>query len=271
MKPTFKTIAQAKRDYDVHYLGRLNSSAKIEKNMKVGQMTYSLYLAPAKVSGYNMCPMSTPECRIGCLHTSGRAKMDKSGSIITRARIIKSRLFYENREYFMQWLIAEIGNAFKNAMKNNMGFSVRLNATSDIQWEQIKLHGKTIFEYFPTVQFYDYTKIGMRFKKQLPKNYHLTYSYTGRNLFECIGVLKNNENVAVIFNVKNEKDLPKTWHGFEVLNGDLTDYRPNDLKGRVIGLKWKNIKDKVNNEYVKHSCFVEQVNSNEKYMYPIFK
>jgi len=271
MKPIFKTIAQAKKDYDVYYLGRVNSSAKIIKNMKVGQMTYSLYLAPAEVSGYNMCPMSTPECRIGCLHTSGRVKMDKSGSVIIRARVIKSRLYHENREYFMQWLIAEIGNAFKLAVSKGMGFSVRLNATSDIQWENIKLYGKTVFEYFPTVQFYDYTKIGIRFKKQLPKNYHLTYSYTGRNLFESLSLLKQKENVAVIFNVKNEKDLPKTWHGFKVLNGDLTDYRPNDLKGCVIGLKWKNIKDKVANEYVKHSCFVEQINEYENYIYPIFK
>jgi hypothetical protein len=218
-----------------------------------------------------MCPQSTPECRLGCLHTSGRAKFEFMGDKIYRARIIKSRLFYENREYFMQWLIAEIGNAFKNAIKKGMGFSVRLNATSDIQWENIKLNGKTVFDYFPTVQFYDYTKIYNRFKKDLPNNYHLTYSYTGRNLFESIALLKKGHNVAVVFNIKNDKDLPAKWHGFEVLNGDLTDYRPNDLKGRVIGLKWKNIKDKVANEYVKHSCFVEQVGTKEKYMYPIFK
>jgi hypothetical protein len=198
--------------------------------------------------------------------------MDEYGinnGAIKRARIIKARLFMENREYFMQWLIAEISAKFKLAIKKGYGFSVRLNGTSDIQWENIKLNGKNVFEYFPTVQFYDYTKIGKRFNKNLPSNYHLTYSYTGRNLFNALSLLKKNENVAVIFNVKSEKDLPKFWHGFKVLNGDLNDYRPNDSKGCVIGLKWKNISNIVDNEYVKHSCFVEQVNENT--MYPIYK
>ena len=271
MKPQFVTMAQAKRDYGIEYLGSVNSSAKIIKNKKVGQMTYILYLSPAKLSGYDVCPKSTPECRLGCLNTSGRNKMDESYTIHQRARKIRTRLFFENREYFMEWLIAELKSRFKSAIKQGFGFSVRLNGTSDIVWENIKLYGKTIFEYFPTVQFYDYTKISQRFKKELPSNYHLTYSYTGRNLFECIGLLKRNENVAVIFNIENEKELPKTWHGFKVLNGDLTDYRPADLKGCVIGLKWKKIKDDIDNDYVRFSCFVEQVNKNQKYMYPIFK
>ncbi len=266
MKPQFETRAKAKRDYKVDYLGRTDNSSKIIKNRKVGQSTYILYLAPAELSGYNVCPMSTPECRMGCLNTSGRAKMDDN---ILKARIKRTRVFYQNREYFMQWLVAEISAHFKLAINKGFGFSVRLNGTSDIQWENIKLHGKTIFEYFPTVQFYDYTKIYNRFKKDLPENYHLTYSYTGRNLFESLALLKQGHNVAVVFNVQNENDLPEKWHGYKVLNGDLTDYRPNDLKGSVIGLKWKNIKDKVANEYVKQSCFVEQVYENT--MYPIFK
>ena len=71
-------------------------------------------------------------------------------------------------------------------------------------------------------------------------------------------MLKSGNNIAVVFNVKHETDLPKTFMGYEVINGDLSDYRPNDGFGLVIGLKWKRIANSVVEKQVLNSVFVVQ-------------
>ena len=254
----FKTIGNAKNKTELSYLGSVNSSSKIAKNEKYsGVTTYVLYLAPAETSGFNVCPMATEECKAGCLNTSGRVKMDNK-NIILNSRIKKTRLFFEEREFFMDWLFAEIKREQEKAIKKNMNFSVRLNGTSDINWLMYKVNGKNVFETFPTIQFYDYTKVANRFNKILPNNYHLTLSYTGYNLDNCLNTLSKGNNIAVIFNVNKNDELPKYFKGYKVIDGDLTDYRPNDGKGVIIGLRWKNIKNKLLNNTIKNSVFVVQ-------------
>jgi len=221
------------------------------------QYTYILYLAPANTSGYNVCPYSTKECRMGCLATSGRAGIELiSGSDrIKNSRIKKTRLFYEQPEFFMQWLIAEILQAKDMAEKDGYYFSVRLNGTSDIDWQNVKINGLSIFEMFPDILFYDYTKNPNKFINK-PSNYHLTMSYTGRNWHVCEGLLQKGHNIAMVFNVKHERFLPLTYRGYQVINGDLTDYRIDDAKGIIIGLKWKRIGDRKVEKQVLNSCFV---------------
>ena len=259
----FTTISNAKKQTGLSYLGSINSSAKILKNKKVSNVnTYILYLAPANQSGYNVCPYSTKECRLGCLATSGRAKMEYRAqkSVIKDARIKKTKLFFEHNEFFMQWLIAEIAAEKRKSIAKGIPFSVRLNGTSDIQWEHYKIDNKNIFEIFPEVQFYDYTKNYRRMTTtSMYTNYHLTYSYNGRNEQKCIEVLKAKKNIAIIFNVKDVEQFPAQWNGFKVINGDLTDYRPLDGEGVVVGLKWKDIANKEVNEQIKNSNFVLQV------------
>ena len=91
-------------------------------------------------------------------------------------------------------------------------------------------------EMFPDVQFYDYTKHFNRMRKyvrgEMPKNYHLTYSRSECNqkLVEIISELGGN--IATVF--RNE--LPKTWLGKEVINGDETDLRFLDGKNKIVGL-----------------------------------
>jgi len=257
----FTTIAKAKKETKLSYLGTINSSAKIIKNMKVGHYTYSLNLSPANTSGYNTCPNSTPECRLGCLATSGRSGIEifSGKTTIKDARIKKTRLFYENTAYFMQWLITDL-KAWQNKAKNDKyAFSVRLNTISDINWQTVLVDGKNIFEIFPDVQFYDYTKSGIKFIDK-PSNYHLTLSHTGRNWELCEAMLKIGNNVAIIFNVRNENDLPQTFNGYRVINGDETDMRVNDAKGVLVGLKWKRIGNREAEKKVLNSCFVVQPN-----------
>lgn len=255
----FTTIAEAKRKTGLSYIGGVNTSAKIKKNLKLNHMTYIIYLAPASESGYNVCHNSTPECRRGCLSTSGRAAMDiNSGqNRIMNARIKKTKLFIDHQDFFMDWVIQEISRYYKQAQNKGHEFSIRLNGTSDINWVEIKRNGKNLFELFPDVQFYDYTKDPSRFWT-LPENYHLTFSYSGRNTVICEKLLAKGYNIAVVFNVKNESELPKKFMGYPVFNGDLSDLRSADDKGIIIGLKWKNIANKEDNEIIRKSVFVVQ-------------
>ena len=258
----FTTISQAKKDTGLSYLGNINSSSKIKKSKKVSeQYTYILYLAPANQSGFNVCRYATNDCKAGCLNTSGRAAMEilsKNESRIINSRIKKTKLFIEHTEYFMEWLIAEIKQAERKAIKDGYGFSVRLNGTSDINWQEVYFKGYNIFEIFPHIQFYDYTKDYTKFFN-IPKNYHLTYSYTGYNIGRSNLLLKKGFNVAMVFNAKT---LPTEYNGFKVINGDLTDYRPNDGNGVIVGLKWKRIADKQAEKQIINSKFVVNCNNN---------
>tara|TARA_Y100000389_G_C17134671_1_gene351937 strand:- start:104 stop:496 length:393 start_codon:yes stop_codon:yes gene_type:complete len=110
---------------------------------------------------------------------------------------------------------------------------VRLNGTTDIRWELIKIEGKNIFELFPNVQFYDYTKISNRKVADYP-NYHLTWSYSNANpeyakLLDKI--IEGGMNVAVVFRSEYKKSL---WCTYPVVDGDKDDLRFLDPKGRHI-------------------------------------
>jgi len=254
----FISIANAKRQTKLSYLGGVSTSAKIMHSQEFShQHTYAIYLAPANISGYNVCSHSTPECRMGCLNTSGRAGMEIIAGLTktSNCRIKKTRLFVEHQDFFMAWMIAEIKLKQAKAKREHFYFSVRLNATSDINWQKVFYKGKTIFEIFPEITFYDYTKNHNKFNNIVP-NYHLTLSYTGRNWDKCLDILAKGYNVAMVFNVKHEKDLPAMYKGFKVINGDLTDYRVDDAKGIIIGLKWKRIANRDAEKLVLNSCFV---------------
>jgi hypothetical protein len=239
----FTTLAAARRLTGLTYLGATNKSVKHLKAKKYGELTYALYLAPARSSGYEVCPGRTKECTKLCLNESGMNTMVRNdrGDMINDSRITKTRLFFEHREFFMKWLSYEILAAQRKAIRMTYQFSVRINNTSDISPLDLVLDGKNILELFPTIMFYDYTKIEDRIKlMELYPNYNVTYSYTGYNLTECELMLLNKINVAVVF-----KNVPDTFMGYKVINGDLNDLRHHDEKGVVIGLKYKRVRTKL--------------------------
>src|SRR5574344_1672148 len=144
----------------------------------------------------------------------------------------------------MNWLVTEIIAAKNKAERDNKTFSVRLNGTSDISPVDMALNGKNILEIFPDVQFYDYTKIFDRyFLTEQYNNYDLTYSFNGYNWELCKRALKMNMRVAVVF----ENELPDTFDGFKVINGDNYDMRYVDPKNAIVGLKFKKVKEKIQN------------------------
>ena len=240
----FISRAQAKRLTGLSYLASVSETVKHKKSKKYGELTLSLYLAPAKTSGYEVCPGRTPECSALCLNESGMNTMTQNikGDVINDSRITKTRLFFEHREFFMKWLVEEIHAGITRAQKLNYSFSIRLNNTSDISPLAFVLQGKNILEMFPEATFYDYTKVANRINimKQY-RNYDVTFSYTGYNLTECEKMLLNKINVAVVF-----KMVPDTFMGHKVIDGDLNDLRYKDLKGIVVGLKYKKVRAKLN-------------------------
>ena len=68
--------------------------------------------------------------------------------------------------------------------------------------------------------------------KEFPSNYHLTFSRSETNDKLCEMVLEMKGNVAVVF----RNQLPETWKGYEVINGDENDLRFLDKQGVVVGL-----------------------------------
>lgn len=218
-------------EYNINtLLGDGDSNAKLTKsdNSGKGYLTYGLSLAPADVSGYQVCASSSPGCRASCLFTSGHGKM----STVQRARIAKTLAFFEHREDFTLMLHDEIGRALRKAKKEEKKVAIRLNVLSDLMWEKYK-----VVKQFPDVQFYDYTKHYKRMLKycqgKLPSNYHLTFSRSECNEREALDVLKNGGNVTVVF---DRKELPKEWRSYSVINGDETDLRFLDKKNCVVGL-----------------------------------
>jgi hypothetical protein len=243
----FTTLAAAKRLTGFTYLGGTTKSVKHRKAKKYGVMTYSLYLAPAKTSGYEVCPGRTKECTELCLNESGMNTMvrDDKGEMINDCRIAKTKLFFEHREFFMKWMIFEINSGITKAKKIGFDFSIRINNTSDISPEEFQLNGVNLLEMYPQIQFYDYTKVANRIElmNKYP-NYDITFSYTGYNLTECQKMLLNKIRVAVVF-----KLVPETFMGYKVVDGDKYDMRYKDNETVIIGLKYKRVRTKLNTNF----------------------
>jgi hypothetical protein len=218
----------------------VSTDHKTVKGEQFGVLTGILYLAPADVSGYEVCPKSTEGCRNSCLYTAGRGAMPN----VMKGRIRKTKLFFENRETFMDQMVQDIKTLVKHATKNNMIPAVRLNGTSDIIWEKVSvtIDGElfpNLMSAFPTIQFYDYTKILGRKSAFKLSNYHLTFSRSESNDSEVDTALNTGYNVAVVFNIKPDAPKPLIWKGYPVVDGDETDIRFNNGSGNIIALTAK--------------------------------
>ena len=208
------------------------ANPKIQKGTKLGYLSFILHLAPSTLSGRNTCPKATPGCIASCLNTAGRGGMFKRGentNTIQRARIRKTNYFYEQRQDFMLDLKKDIEKGIRMATKLGLTPVFRLNGTSDLSWEKYDmLPGLNVFECFPTVQFYDYTKILGRKVKGIA-NYHLTFSKAENNDSDVAEALLQGMSVVAVYD-KIPEGVP---------SADETDLRFLDPKGTMLGLKAK--------------------------------
>ena len=207
------------------------ANPKIQKGTKQGYLSFILHLAPADLSGRETCPKRTAGCTAACLNTAGRGGMFKRGentNMIQKARIRKTQYFFEARDYFMQDLYEDIKKAIRFAERKGLTPVFRLNGTSDLSWEKYTINDKNIFELFPTVQFYDYTKVLGRKVSQY-KNYHLTFSKADGNDSDVAEALLQGMSVVAVYD-KIPAGVP---------SADETDLRFLDPKGIMLGLKAK--------------------------------
>lgn len=204
-------------------------NTKTVKGEKLGYQTYIMHLAPSTLSGYNTCPMASAGCAASCLNTAGRGQFTATQT----ARIRKTIWFFENRESFMAQLVKDVEAAIRKATREGFIPTFRLNGTSDIRWENIPVGGyANIMEMFPTVQFYDYTKLPNR--RNIPANYHLTFSRSESNDQYVQVAMQNGMNVAVVFD-----KMPDTFAGRTVIDGTETDLRFLDGSNVIVGLEAK--------------------------------
>ena len=213
------------------------ANPKIQKGTAKGYLSFILHLAPADLSGNEVCPKRTKGCTDACLNTAGRGGMFKRGettNVIQQARIRKTKYFFADREAFMIDLISDIFKAIKFAKKQGLKPVFRLNGTSDLSWEKYDTglgdpgQVLNIFQVFEDVQFYDYTKVLGRKVKHL-KNYHLTFSAADGNDSDVAEALLQGMSVATVFD-----QIPAG-----VYSADEDDLRFLDPKGIVLGLKAK--------------------------------
>jgi hypothetical protein len=214
------------------------ANPKIQKGTKLGYLSFILHLAPATLSGKETCPKRTAGCTAACLNTAGRGGMFKKGentNVIQKARIRKTQLFFSDRDTFMEQLEQDINLGIKQAARLGLKPVFRLNGTSDLAWEKYTCKGsdRNIFEMFPNVQFYDYTKVLGR-KVSGIKNYHLTFSAADGNDSDVAQAIAQGMNVAMVFD-----QLPAEHMGVTVNDADEHDLRFLDPKGTIAGLKAK--------------------------------
>ena len=213
------------------------NNPKIFKGVKVNNKYISaiLHMRPENT---RICPyQDVASCKEACLNTAGRGGIFKKGettNVIQEARKRKTKLFLEDRTTFMTDLIADITRFANYCKKKDKLPCIRLNGTSDIQYENILVEDKNIFEHFPDIQFYDYTKIPTR-KVSHIDNYHLTWSYSEANPKYTAWYDKIAYNIAVVFNGA----FPIYFKGREVINGDESDLRFLDKDNVIVGLKAK--------------------------------
>ena len=213
------------------------ANPKVLKGQSQGYNTFILHLSPANVSGYETCAKRTAGCTAACLNTAGHGGMFKKGettNVVQEARKRRTRMFFELRDVFMFQLVKEIKNAIKLSAKQGMTPVFRLNGTSDLAWEKYEVLGRdNIFELFPDIQFYDYTKVLGRKVAHLP-NYHLTFSAADGNDADVAKAIEQGMNVAMVFD-----KLPAEYNGRKVHDADEHDLRFMDPIGGIAGLKAK--------------------------------
>jgi hypothetical protein len=191
------------------YLLGVGIDPKTEKSNKKGvYRTAIMYLQPGKQA----CKWASRGCLKGCLNTAGNPVYAKGKRLARRRRW---KLFVENPLAFMARLITELRAFERKCKRDGVKPAVRLNGTSDLPWEKI---APWLFEMFPRIMFYDYTK-GYERLGHTPTNYWLTLSRSEENDFEVGAALSRGFHVAIV--LKGER--PADWHGWPTEDGDADD------------------------------------------------
>jgi len=215
-------------------LSKGTSNAKTAKNILE---THILYMSPytQNSKGINICPNASKGCILGCLFTAGRGAFNS----IQQARQNRTEFYLSDKKQFCEQIAKELQALNNKAKKQGAKIAIRLNGTSDLDFIAIIKNqiGLDILEAFQNLEFYDYTKILGKVKKYAGTRYKLTFSRAENNEAEAKQALLYGVPVSVVFHHK--KDLPKTYLGAPVIDGDKADDLMLEAGAVILGLKAK--------------------------------
>jgi hypothetical protein len=213
----------------------LSPGSTNSKTAKNSIETFILYLAPADtIKSHNLCPFASDGCKKACLYTAGRGKF----SNVQESRINKAKYWAYNRKQFYIQLADELLKIHDKAIQSGKAIAVRLNGTSDIDHlDLLKRYSGIDFldQFYSDLIFYDYTKNINAIKKYKGSRYHLTFSLSESNFLQALSVLSEGGNIAAVF----ANELPDSYMGYNVVDGDLSDLRFLDPSNTIVGLKAK--------------------------------
>lgn len=232
----------------------VDGNPKVAKGEKLGVLTGVLHLLPATsydalrvknglpALGVNLCPFAG-SCAAPCLVSAGRGGIPMAryaGTVFSNnveaGRYRKTDEYYMQRASFLAQLVRDMTKLASVAAKHGMRAAVRLNGTSDLDWS--RRHPEVIAAARALdITLYDYTKRPIKYRADSPV--HLTYSYDVGRDAQAMAYLQAGGNVAVVFKTAKGRDLPATWNGYPVIDGDVTDVRFLDGSGVVVGLRAK--------------------------------
>ena len=245
--------------------------------------TYPHHMLPSDLSGViNVCP-GAGNCKKTCLHFAGNPAYMRGKNA---KRLRQTLAFAADNDQYLELLYLAICRAIHKHQGERIAF--RLNATSDIMWENLTFNlspdvadfaqkrfgvkvnaGRynNILEVFldQNVIFYDYSKLKRDWQKCRDLNYHLTVSFDGHNNIRnhkiVADAIKNGVNVAAAFNIKKSESLPEFINlcGYQlpVLDGDISDSRFDDVAGCIIGLRFKQPRGTIyNKEDIANFCVI---------------
>lgn len=205
---------------------------------------------PVVRGNFTLCSGSNANCRDSCLVFAG----NNAAEIYNTYRKVAQTMSLLNEPAAFLRMLVEAIEKFVRSKEIRSGTVpfIRLNVLSDIPWELV---APWLFDRFPGLQFYDYTKVPGR---AVPGNYDITFSVSGTN-FEWAHeeVHQRERRVAVVFLGHRQRDggwrpikdrgqklvdavpLPRSFWGLPVVDGDISDVRPRDPAPACVGLRWK--------------------------------
>ena len=223
---------------------------KAAKAADFGWLNGIHYMAPATLSGFNLCARSTPQCEELCLGwRAGQASMVANPddmNAVRLSRIAKAQAYMTDRAAYMDMLCRAVDRLRVQGERFGLSVCVRPNGSTDVPFERVPVTWRgaryeNIMAAFPSVQFTDYTKRWERFERPLPANYHLTFSRADGNSERALMLLDRGINVAVVSRRHDPKRgrYLEQWCGYAAINGDEHDLRHLDPKGVVVALSPK--------------------------------
>lgn len=194
----------------------------------------------------NVCSHSSAGCRAVCLHAAGRLGMAEV------AKLARTALYAIDPEAFWLLIDDEIRRHRARLATQGKRLAVRINGTSDIdvplwlvdKWDTADGRG---------VVFTDYTKrtdVPLGWDHRAPGvNRYTVFSATERTTdAEIHDIIGRGQNVVVPFQVTRTGDLPQSYLGHTVIDGDKHDLRFLDSVvepdahaegGVIVGLRYK--------------------------------